>query len=380
MAANRPAVRRARSSVASSSLPAVGHHLAPGEVDRRHDREVRAGGLDQLKSAAHRRRVELRRVDVQHGGLAQPGENLVHRLDGGRRPGPFAGRGKVRVEGEVWRMCAVDEEFGVVAAAQLGQCGDVTGGAVVRRVQHPERLGGRLGEGPLDDVGVETVCDAEAFVPPRFQPDGLGADLDQTGEHRLVGVARHQDRLTGTQRRQRDGDVPARRPLHQDEALARRPTRRRSAPRRRRSAPRGSAACRCRASCSGRASARCVAEPRVEGAAALVAGAVERRLVALDELLQRVEQRRRCRASKPIHPFGIGHADQVDDVDGVVVACSHRRAPIRRAPRPWRGATAPSRARAARVARTRPTSTAAWRTAPSRAPRRPDPSTAPRGS
>jgi len=77
------------------------HHLASRQVDRRHDREVRARGLDQLQRPPHRRRVELGGIDVQHRRLAQPRQDLVHRLHRRCCTGGLAGYGKVGVEGEV---------------------------------------------------------------------------------------------------------------------------------------------------------------------------------------------------------------------------------------------------------------------------------------
>jgi hypothetical protein len=92
---------------------------------------------------------------------------------------------------------AVDQQLGVVPAAGVRQCGDVTGGAVVRRVQHPQGGSTAVGEGALDHRCVQTVRDAESLVPPWFQPDRTGADLHQAGEHRLVGVACHQHWFVG---------------------------------------------------------------------------------------------------------------------------------------------------------------------------------------
>lgn len=194
------------------------------------------------------------------------------------------------MKGEVRRMCAVDKEFRIPATAHLGKCRDVSGGAVIGGMQHPERLRVALGEGVFHHLDVQTVCDAESFVPARIQPDRTCTDLDQTGEHRLVGVARHQHRLTGPQHRQRGGDVPARRTLHQDETLS--------------DAPRVGDQClgfedRTLGAVQGVGIGEIVqvdggdvlTKPRVQRPTTFVARTVERRLVTLDEAPQSVEKR-----------------------------------------------------------------------------------------
>lgn len=172
-----------------------------------------------------------------------------------------------------------------MAAAQFGQGRDIAGGAVVGGVQYPQCSGPVLGECPGHYVRVESVRDAELVVPPRFQPDRSGADLNQAREHGLVRVARHQHRFTGTQRRQRDRDVAAGRALHQDEALT--------------DTPGIGNQPLCLEDWAFRAMQRVGVgqvvqvqlgqvrpEPRIQRPAALVAGAVEGRLASLDEPLQ----------------------------------------------------------------------------------------------
>ena len=186
------------------------------------------------------------------------------------------------MEGEVRRVRAVDQKLGVVATAQLGERRDVAGGAVIGGVQHPQRSCPALAERALDHVGVQAVRDAEAGIPARFEPDRPGTDLDQARQHRLVGVARHQHRLVGPQRRKRNGDIAAGRALHQDEALA--------------DAPRIGDESLGLEDRPFRAvqvvgvrqvvQVDCgdvLAKPRIQRAPALVARAVERCLVALDE-------------------------------------------------------------------------------------------------
>ena len=58
---------------------------------------------------------------MQDGGLAQTGQDLVHRLHRRCRTRLLTGRGQVGVESEVWRMGAVDKELGVVATAEFGE-------------------------------------------------------------------------------------------------------------------------------------------------------------------------------------------------------------------------------------------------------------------
>jgi hypothetical protein len=93
--------------------------------------------------------------------------------------------------------CTVAKEFGVVASAEVGERADVAGGAVVRRVQEPERLRRAVGEGLIDDRGVEAMGHPELVVPARFQPYRPRADGNQTRKHRLVRVAGDEDRLIG---------------------------------------------------------------------------------------------------------------------------------------------------------------------------------------
>src|SRR5882757_1211943 len=194
------------------------------------------------------------------------------------------------MEREVRRMGAVDEQRGVVTTGQFGKRCDVAGGAVIRWVQHPQRLGAAVPERPLDDVGVETVRDAEPVIPAGFQPDGSGTDLHQPSQYGLVRVAGDQYRFVGPKRRERNGDVVARRPLNQDEALP--------------DTPRISDQALGLEDRSFRAVQRIgirqvvevdrrdvIAEPRIQRPATLVARAVERSLLAFDELTERLEKR-----------------------------------------------------------------------------------------
>src|SRR5882757_5210353 len=194
------------------------------------------------------------------------------------------------MEREVRRMGAVDEQRGVVTTGQLGQRSDVAGGAVIRWVQYPQRLCAAVAERPLDDVRVDTVRDAEPVIPAGFQPDGSGADLHQSSQYGLVRVAGYQHRFVGSKGRERNGDVAARRPLNQDEALA--------------DAPRVGDQALGLEDRPFRAVQRVgvrqvvevdrcdvIAEPRVQRPATLVARAVERRLLAFDELTDRLEKR-----------------------------------------------------------------------------------------
>lgn len=284
--------RRPASPVQSGTeeLAALGHHLPAGQVDRGHDREMRARGLDELQRPPHRHRVQRGRVDMQDGSLAQPRQDLVHRLHGGHRAGLLGGHRKLGVEREMRGVRAVDQEAGPGAVAHLGQLRDVGGGAVIRRVQGPQGLGPACGQSLFDHIYIQPVRDAEPRIPPRLEPDRAGSHLHESGEHGLVRIALHQNRFARTQRRERDRDVPAGRSLHQDEALP-------DAPRvgdqllggqdRPLGAVQGVGVGQI-VQVDGR---DVLAKPGIEGAPTFVAGTVQRCLVTFDECPQCLQKR-----------------------------------------------------------------------------------------
>ena len=166
---------------------------------------------------------------------------------------------QIGVKGKMWRMCAIDKQFGAVAAAQCGERRRLSpGGAVIRWDAVPRAPWRHFPPTPAPPHRHLTRARRRSGSSQRGSSQiGRAPTCTRPGEHGLVGIACHQNRLAGTQCRQRDGDVAGRRALHQDETLPDTPRVGDQIVRRRESAPRGSAGCRCRAGCSGPMAAMC---------------------------------------------------------------------------------------------------------------------------